>query len=66
MTGVLGALGVHGALLAAKLGESASDPAKARTFFVLTDFVLGAIEKTNVRQSLAVSLDHCFHPLLKF
>ena len=60
MPGLFGVLGVLGALLAAKARESVSDLAKARMFFVITDFVLGAIKKTNVRQSLAVSFDHCF------
>ena len=60
MAGVLGTLGVLGPPLAAKQIESVSDPARTWIRFVTTDFVLEAIDKTNVRQSLAVSLDHCF------
>ena len=54
MPGVFGALGVLGVLLAAKLKESVSHPAKAGILFVKTDFVMGVIAKPNARRSLAV------------
>ena len=54
VVGMVGILGVLGVLLAAKLRESASDSAKARILFVMTDFVLGVIAKRNARRSLAV------------